>query len=118
MIFSMSDPTSLSRAFIEAFNARDLDTIASMVADPTDYKRSGASTVSTRDDVRARYARDFETTPDIHAEMVHVVAASDTEVAFEIVVTTSGFEVPGAAHHRWEDGLMTRYRSWVDAPAR
>ena len=112
----MSEPERLSRALIAAFNARDLDAIESMVASPTDYKRSGADALRTPAEVRERYARDFELTPDIHAELVHVVAATDTEVAFELVVTTSGLTLPGAAHHRWVDGRLARYRSWVDAP--
>jgi hypothetical protein len=110
----MSDPASLSAQFLEAFNRRDLDLIERMVAPTTDYKRSGAETVTTPADVRARYAKDFELTPDIRAELVEVIAANDTDVAFEITVSFLGRTVAGAAHHRWVEDRMTRYRSWTD----
>jgi hypothetical protein len=110
----MSDPASLSAQFLDAFNRRDLDLIESMVADTTDYKRSGADPITTPADVRARYAKDFELTPDIEAELVEVIAATDTDVAFEIIVRFLGRSVTGSAHHRWVDGRMTRYRSWTD----
>lgn len=108
------DPASLSATFLDAFNRRDLDLIESMVAPATDYLRSNGTPITTPADVRARYAQDFEVTPDIHATLVEVTAQSDTDVAFEIVVSFLGRSVTGAAHHRWVDGKMTRYRSWTD----
>jgi hypothetical protein len=110
----MTDPASLSATFLDAFNRRDLDLIERMTASPVDYRRAASPTLSTPAEVRARYAQDFELTPDIHAELTDVIAATDVDVAFEIVVTVLGRSVTGAAHHRWVDGRMTRYRSWTE----
>jgi hypothetical protein len=108
------DPATLSATFLDAYNRRDLDLIERMTADPTDYLRSNGTLLTTPADVRARYAQDFELMPDTHATLTDVITASDTDVAFEIVVAFLGRSVTGAAHHRWADGRLTRYRSWTD----
>jgi ketosteroid isomerase-like protein len=110
----MDDPATLSAAFLDAFNRRDLDQLERMVAPSTDYRRAGLVAIHTPGEVRDRYALDFELMPDIRADVTEVVAAGDADVAFEIVVTVGGRTVTGAAHHRWIDGRMTRYRSWTE----
>lgn len=110
----MSDPAALSATFLDAYNRRELDLMERMVAPSTDYKRSGADSIHTPAEVRARYALDFELMPDVRAELVEVIATSDIDVAFEILVSLGDRQVTGAAHHRWVDGRMTRYRSWTD----
>jgi ketosteroid isomerase-like protein len=110
----MTDPASLSATFLDAFNRRDLDQLERMVAPSTDYLRSAGEPITTPTEVRARYAQDFELTPDIAAELTEVIAQNETDVAFEIRVSFAGRSVTGAAHHRWVDGRMTRYRSWTD----
>lgn len=110
----MPDPASLSATFLDAFNRRDLDLLEGMAADPIDYLRSGGEPITTPAAVRARYAEDFERMPDSRAELVEVIAQSDTDVAFEIRFFVVGRTVTGAVHHRWIDGRMTRYRSWTD----
>jgi ketosteroid isomerase-like protein len=107
-------PAELSATFMDAFNRRDLDVLERMVAPEVDYLRAGGDHLTAPVAVRARYAQDFELLPDIRAELVEVVAQTDTDVAFELAVHVAGRRVTGAAHHRWVDGRMTRYRSWTE----
>ena len=106
----MTDPATLSASFLDGFNRRDLDLLEQLVAPVTDYRRASSPTLGTPAEVRARYAQDFELSPDIHAELTEVIAASDTDVAFEIVVTVAGISLTGAAHHRWLDGRTDMVR--------
>ena len=110
----MDDPASLSRALIDAFNRRDAAAIAAMTAPTVDYLRAGGTPITTPAGVQERYEADFRTTPDIHAEMVEVAAQTDTDVAFELVITVAGLTLSGAAHHRWIDGKLVRYRAWTE----
>jgi hypothetical protein len=114
----VSEPERLSRTLVAAFNAQDADAIERMVAPRTDYLRAGAAALATPGEVRAQYLRDFETMPGARAAVTRVVATTATDIAFEVAVTVGGTTVEGAVHHRWEGGLLTRYRSWMSPPPR
>jgi hypothetical protein len=57
----MPSSAELSRQYIEARNAHDLDGLVALVAGAVDFKRPDDPALTTSVEVRARYAEDWST---------------------------------------------------------
>jgi len=106
----------LSRRYIEAHNAHDLDTLVALVADQIDFKRPDDPVLTSRRQVRDRYATDWSTHGQAHVSLLRLLEAGRTVIA-EIEVDAgppSNEWYRGVVIHDWnEDGLLVRYRLYV-----
>ena len=106
----------LSRRYIDAHNAHDLDAIVALVADEIDFKRPDAPVLTSRHQVRERYATDWSSHGQAHVSVLRLLEAGSTVIA-EIEVDAgapSNEWYRGVVIHDWdEDGLLVRYRLYV-----
>ncbi len=95
---------------LDAYNAQDLDTYMTYFA--TDCVVSGLNgtpTETSRDAIRARYAKAFATFPQNKAELKNRIAVGNTVVDHELVIRAPGgeqFEI--IAIYTFRDGLIAR----------
>ena len=95
---------------LDAYNAQDLDTYVSYFApDCVVSNLNGTPTETTRDAIRARYAKAFATFPQNKAELKSRIAVGNTVVDHELVIRAPGgeqFEI--IAIYSFKDGLISR----------
>ncbi len=95
---------------LDAYNAQDLDTYVSFFA--TDCIVSGLNSTPTetsRDAIRARYAKAFAQFPENKAVLKNRIAVGNTVVDHELVIRSAGgeqFEI--IAIYTFRDGLIAR----------
>ena len=95
---------------LDAYNAQDLDTYVSyFAADCIVSGLNGTPTETTRDAIKARYAKAFAAFPQNKAELVSRIAVGNTVVDHELVIRSPGgeqFEI--IAIYTFRDGLIAR----------
>jgi hypothetical protein len=95
---------------LEAYNAQDLDTYVSFFAgDCVVSSLNGTPTETSRDAIRARYAKAFAQFPQNKAELKNRIAVGGTVVDHELVTRAPGgeqFEI--VAVYTFKDGLISR----------
>ena len=95
---------------LDAYNAQDLETYVSyFAADCVVSGLNGTPTETSRDAVRARYAKAFAQFPQNKAELKSRIAVGNTVVDHELVIRAPGgeqFEI--IAIYTFRDGLIAR----------
>ena len=95
---------------LDAYNAQDLDDYVSFFA--SDFVISGLNgtpTETSRDAIKARYAKAFAQFPQNKAELKNRIAVGNTVVDHELVIRSPGgeqFEI--IAIYSFRDGLIAR----------
>lgn len=106
-------PAELSRAFLDAYNRRDADTMRAMLADQFAYVRPGPVTLDGADRVMERYRKDWESV-GATLRVRHLLEAG-SEVVMEITIDRpDGVSIEAVVLHRWMDGRLERYRLYRD----
>ncbi len=77
----MADIATQYRKYLEAFNARDHDTIDTLVADQLDYSISGGVKVTTKGELRAQNERWLKAFPDRQARVDELIVSGNTVFA-------------------------------------
>lgn len=112
----MPTPAELSRRYIRAHNDQDLDGLVALVADGVDFKRPDDVALTSRDEVRARYAGDWSTHRQVHVKVLRLLETGATVIA-EIEVDAgppSHQWYGGVVVHDWNaDGRLVRYRLFI-----
>lgn len=112
----MPSPTELSRAYIAAFNAGDLDALVGFVNDSVDFKRPDEERLVSQDAVRAQYADDWSDHEQVHVHVVRMFESGLTALAeIEVDAGPPSHEwYAGVVVHDWNDeGRLVRYRVYV-----
>jgi len=112
----MRTPAELSRRYIEAHNARDLDGLAALVADTVDFKRPDQSALTSRAEVRARYAEDWSDHGQVDVRVLRLHESGPIVIAeIEVDAGPPSHEwYRGTVVHDWDaDGHLVRYRLYV-----
>jgi hypothetical protein len=95
---------------LDAYNAQDLDTYVSYFTEDCIVSGlNGTPTETTRNAIKARYAKAFATFPQNKAELKNRIAIGNTVVDHELVVRAPGgeqFEI--VAIYSFRDGLIAR----------
>ena len=95
---------------LDAYNAQDLDTYVSFfAADCVVSGLNGVPTETSRDAIKARYAKAFAQFPQNKAVLKNRIAVGNTVVDHELVIRAPGgeqFEV--IAIYTFKDGLIAR----------
>ena len=102
--------TSIAQKQLDAYNAQDLDTYVSYFApDCVVSGLNGTPTETSRDAIKARYAKAFAQFPHNKAELKNRIAVGNTVVDHELVIRKPGaeqFEI--IAIYSFKDGLIAR----------
>jgi len=112
----MPSPSELSRAYIAAFNAGDLDTLVSLVDDSVDFKRPDEEARFGQSAVRAQYEEDWSGHKHVHVHVVRLLeSGSTTLVEIEVDAGPPSHEwYRGVVIHDWNaEGRLARYRLYV-----
>ena len=95
---------------LDAYNAQDLDTYVSFfAADCVVSGLNGTPTETSRDAIKARYAKAFAQFPQNKAVLKNRIAVGNTVVDHELVIRAPGgeqFEI--IAIYTFRDGLIAR----------
>jgi len=95
---------------LDAYNAQDLDTYVSFFApDCIVSGLNGTPTETSRDAIKARYAKAFAQFPQNKAVLKNRIAVGNTVVDHELVIRSPGgeqFEI--IAIYTFKDGLIAR----------
>jgi uncharacterized protein (TIGR02246 family) len=95
---------------LDAYNAQDLETYAAFFADDCVVSGlNGTPTETSREAVKARYAKAFAQFPENKAVLKSRIAVGNTVVDHELVIRTPGgeqFEI--IAIYTFKDGLISR----------
>ena len=95
---------------LDAYNAQDLDTYVSYFAEDCVVSGlNGVPTETSRDAIKARYAKAFATFPQNKAELKNRIAVGNTVIDHELVIRAPGgeqFEI--IAIYTFKDGLIAR----------
>ena len=110
----MSNANSINAAVaqkqLDAYNAQDLETYVSyFAADCVISGLNGTPTETSRDAIKARYAKAFAQFPQNKAELKSRIAVGNTVVDHELVIRSPGgeqFEI--IAIYTFKDGLISR----------
>jgi uncharacterized protein (TIGR02246 family) len=106
----VSNPVHLDIAQkqLDAYNAQDLDTYVSFFAeDCVVSSLNGVPTETSREAIRARYAKAFAQFPQNRAELKNRIAVGNTVVDHEVVIRAPGgekFEI--IAIYTFKNGLI------------
>lgn len=106
----------LSRRYAEAHNAKDLEALVALVSAEVDFKRPDDSVLSSREQVREQYAKDWSTHHQAHVSLLRLLEAGSTVIAeIEVDASPPSHEwYRGVVIHDWnEDELLIRYRLYV-----
>jgi uncharacterized protein (TIGR02246 family) len=108
---ALSNPNiDITQKQLDAYNAQDLDMYVSFFAEDCIVSGlNGQSTETSRDAIRARYAKAFAQFPQNKAHLKSRIAVGDTVVDHEKVVRAPGgeeFEI--IAIYSFRDGLIAR----------
>ena len=105
----MSNVTT-AQAQLDAYNAQDLDKYMTyFTADCIVSGLNGTPTETSRDAIKARYAKAFAQFPQNKAELKNRIAVGNTVVDHELVIRSPGgeqFEI--IAIYTFRDGLIAR----------
>ena len=100
----------IARKQLDAYNAQDLDTYVSYFAEDCIVSGlNGVPTETSRDAIKARYAKAFAQFPQNKAELKNRIAVGNTVVDHELVIRVPGgeqFEI--VAIYTFRDGLIAR----------
>ena len=100
----------IASAQLDAYNAQDLDTYMTyFTQDCIVSGLNGTPTETSRDAIRARYAKAFAQFPQNKAELKNRIAVGNTVVDHELVIRAPGgeqFEI--IAIYTFRDGLIAR----------
>jgi hypothetical protein len=100
----------VASAQLDAYNAQDLEKYVSYFTEDCIVSAlNGAPTETSRDAVKARYAKAFAQFPENKAELKNRIAVGDTVVDHELVIRKPGgeqFEI--IAIYTFRDGLIAR----------
>ena len=98
------------RAQLDAYNAQDLETyVTYFTEDCIVSGLNGTPTETTREAIKARYAKAFAQFPQNKAELINRISVGNTVVDHERVIRSPGgeqFEV--IAIYTFRDGLIAR----------
>ena len=101
---------ALAQKQLDAYNAQDLDTYVLYFAEDCIVSNlNGTPTETSREAVKARYAKAFATFPQNKAELKNRIAVGNTVVDHELVIRSPGgeqFEI--IAIYSFRDGLIAR----------
>ena len=101
---------AIAQAQLDAYNAQDLDTYMTyFTQDCIVSGLNGTPTETSRDAIRARYAKAFAQFPQNKAELKNRIAVGNTVVDHELVIRAPGgeqFEI--IAIYTFRDGLIAR----------
>ena len=101
---------AVASAQLDAYNAQDLDTYVSFFAEDCVVSGlNGTPTETSRDAIKARYAKAFAQFPENKAELKNRIAVGNTVVDHELVIRKPGgeeFEI--IAIYTFKDGLISR----------
>jgi hypothetical protein len=101
---------AIAQAQLDAYNAQDLDKyISYFAADCMVSGLNGTPTETSRDAIKARYAKAFAQFPENKAELKNRIAVGNTVVDHELVIRAPGgeqFEI--IAIYTFRDGLIAR----------
>jgi uncharacterized protein (TIGR02246 family) len=104
------DNLVIAQKQLDAYNAQDLDTYVSYFAEDCVVSGlNGTPTETSRDAIRARYAKAFDTFPQNKAYLKSRVATGNTVVDHDLVIRAPGgeqFEI--IAIYTFRDGLIAR----------
>jgi uncharacterized protein (TIGR02246 family) len=102
--------TDVAQKQLDAYNAQDLDTyVTFFTEDCVVSGLNGVPTETSRNAIKARYAKAFAQFPQNKAELKNRVAVGNTVVDHELVVRAPGgerFEI--IAIYTFRDGLIAR----------
>ena len=100
----------IAAAQLDAYNAQDLDRYVSyFTEDCLVSGLNGTPTETSRDAIKARYAKAFAQFPQNKAELKNRIAVGNTVVDHELVIRSPGgeqFEI--IAIYTFRDGLIAR----------
>ena len=103
----------IARKQLDAYNAQDLDTYVSYFAEDCIVSGlNGVPTETSRDAIKARYAKAFAQFPQNRAVLKNRIAVGNTVVDHERVIRAPGgeeFEI--IAIYTFRDGLIARVDS-------
>ena len=101
---------AIAQKQLDAYNAQDLDTYVSYFSEDCIVSNlNGTPTETSRDAIKARYAKAFATFPQNKAELKNRIAVGNTVVDHELVIRSPGgeeFEI--IAIYSFRDGLIAR----------
>ena len=112
----MSSAVDLSRRYIEAFNAHDLEALVALVAPDVDFKRPDEAAMTSQSQVRAQYVIDWSDHDQVHVEVLRLMQSGSTAIAeIEVDAGPPSHEwYRGTVIHDWSpDGAMVRYRLYL-----
>ena len=102
--------TDIAQAQLDAYNAQDLEKYVTYFApDCVISGLNGTPTETSRDAIKARYAKAFAQFPQNKAELKNRIAVGNTVVDHELVIRAPGgeqFEI--IAIYTFRDGLIAR----------
>ncbi|MDH4117225.1 MAG: nuclear transport factor 2 family protein [Acidimicrobiia bacterium] len=106
-------PAELSRAFLDAYNRRDSETMGAMLADDFTYIRPGPVALDGADRVIARYRTDWQT---VGATLrVRRLLDVGDDVVMEITIDRpDGVSIEAVVLHQWVEGRLVGYRLYRD----
>ena len=106
----MSNNVAIAQKQLDAYNAQDLDTYVSyFAADCVVSGLNGTPTETSRDAIKARYAKVFAQFPQNKAELKSRIAVGNAVVDHELVIRAPGgeqFDI--IAIYTFKDGLISR----------
>ena len=106
----MSSNLAVAQKQLDAYNAQDLDAyVKFFTEDCIVAPLGGTPTETSREAIRARYAKAFATFPQNKAELKNRIAVGNTVVDHELVIRAPGgeqFEI--IAIYTFRDGLIAR----------
>jgi uncharacterized protein (TIGR02246 family) len=106
----MSTNTNIAQAQLDAYNAQNLEAyVAYFAPDCVISGLNGTPTETSRDAIKARYAKAFAQFPQNKAELKSRIAVGNTVVDHELVIRAPGgeqFEI--IAIYTFKDGLISR----------
>ena len=106
----MSSNIDIASAQLDAYNAQDLDTYVSYFTEDCIVSGlNGVPTETSRDAIKARYAKAFAQFPQNKAELKNRIVVGNTIVDHELVIRAPGgeqFEI--IAIYTFRDGLIAR----------
>jgi uncharacterized protein (TIGR02246 family) len=102
--------TDIAQAQLDAYNAQDLDAYVGFFAEDCIIAPiNGQPSETSRDAIKARYAKAFAQFPQNKAELKNRIAVGNTVVDHELVIRVPGgeqFEI--IAIYSFKDGLISR----------
>lgn len=107
----MAYPEQIVQQLVDAYNARDLEAFVAIYAPEIEIRRLPSDEVLMQGhaDLRDRYGRLFESSPDLHAEIVERIALGHFVIDKERVQGIIGQEmVEAIAIYEVRDDLIRR----------